>query len=87
MDKDITIAMIFVVPPTLASVAGIVVALINRNQLSKTNIKLVENSDKLTEIHTLTNSNLSKVTAKLDVANEKIDGLQKLAVSVKENKK
>lgn len=33
--------------------------------------------EKATEIHTLTNSNLSKVQAQLDVANEKIDGFNK----------
>ena len=34
--------------------------------------------EKTAEIHTVTNSNLAKVTAALDVAKERIEGLQKL---------
>lgn len=43
--------------------------------------------EKAAEIHTLTNSNLSKVTASLDVALEKIAGLEKMVVSLNEAKK
>lgn len=68
MDNDVVVALIVSVPPTLAAIAGIVIASINAGK----------NNKKLTEIHTLTNSNLSKVTANLEVANETIDGLNKL---------
>jgi hypothetical protein len=43
-----------------------------------TNAKADTIIEKASEIHTLTNSNLSKVTEALEVANEKIEGLQKL---------
>ena len=42
--------------------------------------------EKAVEIHTLANSNLAKVTAALEVANEKIVGLQKLITSMIEAK-
>ena len=42
--------------------------------------------EKAVEIHTLTNSNLSKVTAALEVANTKIEGLQKMMASMQEAK-
>lgn len=38
------------------------------------------NGEKLTEIHTLTNSNLSKVEARLDVSNKTIEGLNQALV-------
>lgn len=38
--------------------------------------------EKAVEIHTLTNDNLSKVTAALGVANERIQGLEKLMASM-----
>lgn len=41
---------------------------------------------KAVEIHTLTNSNLSKITSALDVANEKIAGMEKLIAAGVESK-
>ncbi|MEP7304222.1 MAG: hypothetical protein ABJA98_01765 [Acidobacteriota bacterium] len=38
--------------------------------------------EKATEIHTLTNSNLSKVTTALELANERIHGLEKLMAAM-----
>lgn len=43
--------------------------------------------EKAIEIHALTNSNLSKVTAALDVALARIEGLEKLVASLNEAKR
>jgi hypothetical protein len=42
----------------------------------------LRNSGKLTQIHTLTNSNLQEVKRALQVAQEKIAGLEALVVSL-----
>lgn len=55
--------------------AGIAVSLANGKKSDEANGKLVE-------IHTLTNSNLSNVTKALEVAMEKISGLEKMVYSM-----
>ena len=45
-----------------------------------------EANHKLVEIHTLTNSNLSNVNKALEVANEKISGLEKMVAAMHEAK-
>jgi hypothetical protein len=60
----VVVAIIASIPLTLTSIGTL--------------ISSIRNSKKLAEIHTLTNSNLSKVTAQLAVANEKIDGMREL---------
>lgn len=68
MSDAVSIALIASIAPTIAALAALVVSVLN--------------SRRLVEIHTLTNSNLSKVTAALAVANEKIEGLRLLAAAV-----
>lgn len=66
------------VPPTIAAVAAL-------RQGRANGVKAQSNSDKsdviihkAEEIHTLTNSNLTKVTADLALANKRIEDLEKL---------
>lgn len=61
--------IIAAVPAILAGIGSIIVSL--------------RNSTKLTEIHTLTNSNLSKVKTQLDIAMQKIEGLNDLIGNMK----
>lgn len=61
--------IIAAVPAILAGIGSIIVSL--------------RNSSKLTEIHTLTNSNLTKVKTQLDIAMQKIEGMNDLISNMK----
>jgi cob(I)alamin adenosyltransferase len=65
-------ALAFLAAPTDAVTIAAMTAIASVATL----ISSVLNSRKLTQIHTLTNSNLSKVKTQLDVANAKIDGFK-----------
>lgn len=81
------------VPVWLAAIAGIVsviatagsiaIAVVTRNKVvagNQTQVELVKKAD---EIHTLTNSNLNKITSDLHVATERIVGLEALVAQMK----
>lgn len=80
---SVAMALIGIVPSSIAAiVAGMAFLQSRRNSevAARTDIKVekgIEKSDviieKTTEIHTLTNSNLSKVTAQLEMANQKLE--------------
>ena len=77
--ETIFLALITGLPATLAALAAMIVAL-------RTERKSDTIIEKATEIHTLTNSNLSKVSAALEVANSRIQGLERLIASQSEAK-
>ncbi len=86
------IALLSSIAPTLAALGAVVIGILNARKSNETGIKvdsIGSKSDKTdakvdtviekaVEIHTATNSNLSKVTAALDKALEKISGLEKM---------
>lgn len=84
-DTQVTIILASIVP-TLAAFGAMAVSVINAIKSNANGIKSDEIIKKAEQIHTLTNSNLSKVTAALEVANARIDGLQKLILSMTEAK-
>lgn len=63
MDKDVQIALIVSIPPTIASVAALIVGLQNKKSVK--------------QVHKLANSNLKRQTKLLQLANEKIEKLLK----------
>lgn len=83
----IILALITVLPATIAAIVGGMALLQSRRnaEVAASTDKKVEATagkadtiiTKATEIHTLTNSNLSKVQAQLEVANEKIEGFNR----------
>lgn len=83
----IIVAGISAIPASVAAIVTLLTLLQSRQNAkvaSATEAVLKQNVaqtgviiDKTTEIHTLTNSNLSKVQSQLDVAREKIDGFSK----------
>lgn len=68
----VALAMLVAVPPTIAAVATLFVAM---RQEKKTD-----------EIHVLVNSNLTAVKADLAIANERIESLTKLIEALQEDK-
>lgn len=83
----VTLALVTGLPATVAAIGG-VMALMQLKQnavvAAQTSVQISEVKKdtgdvvvKAEQIHTLTNSNLSKVQAQLEVANEKIDGFNK----------
>ncbi len=76
MSDAVILALIVAVPSTILACATLIVGVRNSR---KTDTVI----EKAAEIHTLTNSNLSKVTTALEVANEKIEGLQRLVAQIK----
>lgn len=87
---SIVMAAIYVVPPTItAAIAGMGLLQSRRNATvaAQTAAAVTTNIDKTdtviskaTEIHTLTNSNLSKVQAQLEVSQKTIEGLNQAQV-------
>lgn len=70
MTNDTITALIVTIPSIILAVATLVVSLKN-NQKANTII------GKADEIHTLTNSNLTNVKEALEIANTKIENLEK----------
>lgn len=68
MTETVQLALVASVAPTLAAIAGIVVSW--------------RNNRKLDVIHTLTNSNLTKVTTDLEFANKEIGKLRELVTDL-----
>ncbi len=78
----VTVALIASIPPTIAATAALIQGMKNANKadiMAKKADVLVETSEK---IHTLTNSTLTEMTSKLQVAMEKISGLEKLVTAL-----
>jgi len=89
LSETVQIALVATIAPTVAALAGVFISLGNRRKAEETRVAVTATAakadtiiEKAAEIHTLTNSNLSKVTAALEVANEKIQGLEKLMASM-----
>ena len=78
----ITTAVITAVPPTVVALAGLIQG--RRNEKKAAEAKEVTDTlvKKTDEIHTLTNNNLSKVSEALNVANTKIEGMEKLVAAL-----
>lgn len=80
MSDTVLLAAIAAIAPTIAAIAAVFIGVRN----SRKSDVIIE---KAAEIHTLTNSSLSKVQSSLEVANEKILGLEKLIAAGAEAKK
>lgn len=80
MSDTVLLAIIASLAPTLMALAAFVISLKNSR---KSDVII----GKATEIHTLTNSNLTAITTALGIANEKIIGLEKLISATAETKK
>lgn len=78
MTDTVQLALIAAVPPTIAAMAALAVSIHNGMKAAETGKKADTIIEKAAEIHTLTNSNLSAVTKSLEVAQARIDGLEKL---------
>lgn len=86
----VVLALIAIIPTTVgAIISGMVLLQTKRNAevAAQTDKKVDEvkadgtaNGEKLTEIHTLTNSNLTKVQSQLEVSNKTIEGLNQAQV-------
>lgn len=82
MTDTVQLALIASIAPTLAACGALLVSILNRQKATETGHKVDTVIEKAVEIHTLTNSNLSKVTAANDVLTAKVEGLQKLVASM-----
>lgn len=71
--NDVWIALIVAIPPTLAGIATLVL--------------VIRQKKSLTEIHTLTNSNLTEVQVNLEKANQEIIDLKQLVGKITEQRK
>lgn len=87
MSDPVQMALIASIVPALAGLTQVIISLKNGSKADLNNKKSDIILQKATEIHTLTNGNLSVVTSALAVANAKIEGLEKLMSSVVEAKK
>jgi len=90
----LSIAIAALITAVFTGVVNIITALRAERKVDKVSEKTDKVNDKADviiekagEIHTLTNSNLQKVTAALEVANEKIINLEKLVSELLKNKK
>jgi len=87
MSETAQLALIAAIIPTIAAIAAAVLSvmtLLKSNENGTKSDAIIQKSD---VIHTLTNSRLTEVTAQLAVANEKIEGLQKLVSQMMEAEK
>lgn len=84
-DIQLTIILAAIVP-TLAALGAMVVSVVNAIKSNANGVKADDIIKKAEQIHTLTNSNLSKVTASLEVALARIDGLQKMVAEMSKAK-
>lgn len=71
LSDAVQLAYISAIVPTVAGLGAMLVGLKNGQKSNR-------NGEKLVEIHTLTNSNLTAVTSALEVANTKIAGLERM---------
>lgn len=80
MSDTVILAIIASMAPTLMALAALAVSFRN---LKKSDVII----EKAAEIHTLTNSTMTKLQSSLEVANEKIIGLEKLISATADTKK
>lgn len=78
----IVTSVLAAIVPTIAAMAALQQSKKNAETAEKSDKKVEAVAEKIVEIHTATNGNLSKVTTALDVANQKIDGLQVLVATL-----
>ena len=71
MTDNVQLGLIISLPPTIAAISALIVGVHNSFKSDKVEAKL-------DVVHELTNSNLSKVTNALAVAQKEIDGLKRL---------
>jgi len=82
MTDTVQLALITAIPPTIAALAALLVGLQNRAKATDTSKKVDAVIEKAVEIHTLTNGTNSVLQKSLEVAQEKIAGLEALISSV-----
>lgn len=82
----VTAMVIAALPPTIAALAALRQGQRNEAKADAGAIKTAELVKKTDEIHVLANSNLQKVTAALEVANQKIEGFEKLLAEIAHNR-
>lgn len=85
MNPTVWLALIAIIPTTLASILGFLTLMQSKQNTqlaAENNNKTDQVVKKTDEIHILTNSNLTTVTNALQVANEKISGLEKLVTQL-----
>ena len=87
MSEAVQIALIASITPTVAAICALIIGIINGRKANVAATKADSLLEKTTEIHTLTNSNLARVQAALDVANEKIKGLEQVLTSIADRQK
>jgi len=78
MNDLVIIALIASIPPTITAIAALVVAILNRRKVVKTEGKIDQIVEKTIEIHTLTNSTLSRVMASNELLTQKLESLTEL---------
>ena len=86
MSDAFWLALITAIPTTLAALGAMYVSIRNGHKADITAAKVDAVDAKAIEIHTLTNSQLSRVTAALELANSKIAGLERLVSNMAEAK-
>jgi hypothetical protein len=86
MTDNVQLALIASIAPTIAAVGALLVSIHNANKAAAIEKKTDTVIEKAVEIHTLTNSNLSKVSSALEVANQKISGLEAMVGSLAASK-
>lgn len=83
MTPEVQLALVAAIVPTIAAVGAIVVVIVgNRRAAQKADVMM----EKTTEIHTATNGTLSALNKSLEVAMEKISGLEKLVSTLEKPK-
>ena len=86
---EIAKAVIIGLPPTIVALAAWRQGIANGKKAEILDQKVIATADKAdtiitktAEIHTLADGNLSRVSAALDLANKKIEGLEKLVTTI-----
>lgn len=86
MTPEVQLALVAAIVPTIAAIGAIVVVIVgNRRVVQKAEVIVA----KVDEVHATTNGALSTVTKSLEVATEKVAGLEKLvnALTIELSKK
>ena len=78
MSESVILALLIAIPVTITAIGPLILGIMANRKVDVVTIKTDTIINKTDEIHTLTNANLAKVTAALEVANSKIVNLEKL---------
>lgn len=81
----VLIALVATIGPTVAAIGGMFVAIRNGQKTDEVKAAVGAVDSKAVEIHSLTNSNLAKVSTQLEVANARIEAFS-LAASASDKK-